>query len=543
MFVFVVSHMTNHAFGLISLQAMDDARPLLTAPWGWTPLRWLLLLTFAFHAGSALWALYARRGLRTMNGGEAAQLILGLLIPFALVTHYVGTRIAFQRHDVLTIYSYVVTYLWVVSPREGLMQAGLLVGVWIHACLGLHGWLRLKPWYRDAAWWLFAGALLLPVVSLLGFVVAGRSVVIDSMDPAWFARTMAEAQAPNPAQVADLEGLRNRLLLLWTGLIAATVAARIGRIAWERRGGLVRVAFPDGRVAQVPRGTTVLEASRAIGFPHAGVCGGRGRCSTCRVRLGRGAEGLAAPSTEEAKVLQRVGAPPNVRLACQIRPTGGIDVAPLLPPTATARDGHARAASHAGQEREVTILFADLRGFTRLAEHKLPYDVVFILNRYFAAMGGAVEGAGGRVDKFIGDGVMALFGIEEDAATGARQALAAAAAMGRALDELNGSLAPDLPEPLRIGIGIHVGPVIVGEMGWGLTRHLTAIGDAVNTASRLEQATKDHGVELVVSEMTLTFAGLGLPDAERREIAVRGRSTALPVVLVRQAVDLARGAT
>jgi adenylate cyclase len=130
MFVFVVSHMTNHAFGLISLQAMDDARPLLTAPWGWTPLRWLLLLTFAFHAGSALWALYARRGLRTMNGGEVAQLILGLLIPFALVTHYVGTRIAFQRHDVLTIYSYVVTYLWVVSPREGLMQAGLLVGVW-----------------------------------------------------------------------------------------------------------------------------------------------------------------------------------------------------------------------------------------------------------------------------------------------------------------------------------------------------------------------------------------------------------------------------
>jgi adenylate cyclase len=84
--------------------------------------------------------------------------------------------------------------------------------------------------------------------------------------------------------------------------------------------------------------------------------------------------------------------------------------------------------------------------------------------------------------------------------------------------------------------------VIVGEMGWGLTRHLTAIGDAVNTASRLEQATKDHGVELVVSETTLTFAGLGLPDAERREIAVRGRSTALPVVLVRQAVDLARGA-
>lgn len=543
MFVFVVSHMTNHAFGLISLQAMDDMRPLLTAPWGWTPLRQLLLAAFAVHALSALWALYRRRSLRSMDGAEAAQLILGLLVPFALVAHYVGTRIAFQRYDVLTVYSYVVTYLWVVSPKEGLIQAALLVGVWVHACIGLHGWLRLKPWYRDASWWLFAGALLLPVLSLLGFVVAGRSAVIDSMDPAWLARTMSEAQAPTPEQAADLLGLRDRLLFVWAGMIVAAGAARVGRIAWERRGGLVRVAYPDGRTAHVPRGTTVLEASRTIGFPHAGVCGGRGRCSTCRVRVGRGAEGLPPPSADEARVLQRVAAPPNVRLACQIRPLGLIEVAPLLPPTATARDGFARTPSHAGQEREVTILFADLRDFTRLAEDKLPYDVVFILNRYFAAMGGAVEAAGGRVDKFIGDGVMALFGIDDDADTGARGALEAAAAMGRALADLNASLAPDLAAPLRIGIGIHVGPVIVGEMGWGRTRHLTAIGDAVNTASRLEQATKDHGVELVVSETTLARAGLDAGDAERREIAVRGRTGALPVVLVRRVADLAgRGA-
>jgi len=538
MFVFVVCHLVNHTCGLISVEAMDDMRPLLTAPWGWTPIRQILVATFTFHALSALWALYQRRTWRRMDPGEAVQLGIGLAIPFALITHYVGTRIAFERYDVLTIYSFVVTYLWVINPKEGLMQAALLIGVWIHACLGIRGWIRLKPWYRDAVYWLFAAALLLPVLSLLGFIVAGRSVMISAMDPAWLARTLIEAQAPTPVQAADLLHLRDRLLLIYTGLLAATLVARAIRSVWERREGLMRIDYPDGRAAQVPRGTTVLDASRAIGFPHAGVCGGRGRCSTCRVRVGRGSADVPPPSPEEMRVLHRVGAPPNVRLACQLRPTHPLEVAPLLPPTATARDGFARASSHAGEEREVTILFADLRGFTQLAEHRLPYDVVFLLNRYFAAMGGAVEGAGGRVDKFIGDGVMALFGIEGEAGEGARQALAAAGGIGRALADLNASMAQDLPEPLRIGIGIHIGPVIVGEMGWGRTRNLTAIGDAVNTASRLEQATKDHGVELVVSETTLLRAGIELPDAERREIAVRGRTMVLPVRLVRNAADL-----
>src|SRR6185312_14551570 len=167
----------------------------------------------------------------------------------------------------------------------------------------------------------------------------------------------------------------------------------------------------------------------------------------------------------------------------QLRPHGDLRVTPLLPATAQARDGFRRPGYLQGAEREIAILFADLRSFTQLSEQKLPYDLVFLLNRYFAEMGHAVEAAGGRVDKFIGDGVMALFGIDDGVEAGCRAALEAARLMSLRLAELNSVMVHDLDAPLRIGIGIHEGPAIVGEMGWGRTVSLTAVGDSVNTAS------------------------------------------------------------
>ena len=177
----------------------------------------------------------------------------------------------------------------------------------------------------------------------------------------------------------------------------------------------MRIGYPDGRFVEVTPGTSVLEASRSAGIPHAYVCGGRGRCSTCRVRVRGEIHSIDPPRRTEARVLRRIGARPNIRLACMLRPRGAVEVTPLLPPFALAADGRRRVDFVQGSEREIAIMFTDIRGFTALSEGRLPYDVVFVLNRYFAAMGRAVEAAGGRVDKFIGDGVMALFGIERDA--------------------------------------------------------------------------------------------------------------------------------
>jgi adenylate cyclase len=238
------------------------------------------------------------------------------------------------------------------------------------------------------------------------------------------------------------------------------------------------------------------------------------------------------------KVLRRVQVGPGIRLACQLRPLGDIRVTPLLPPFAQAQDGFARPGYLQGGEREIAILFADLRAFTRLAETRLPYDVVFILNRYFAAMGHAVEDAGGHLDKFIGDGVMALFGIESGPQIGCRQALRAARLMSERLVELNRALANDLPEQLRIGIGLHFGPTIVGEMGYGKAVSLTAVGDAVNTASRLESASKEYECELVVSEDLVARAGIDLAAFPRHEIELRGRRQVIALRTLTSAQDL-----
>jgi len=222
-----------------------------------------------------------------------------------------------------------------------------------------------------------------------------------------------------------------------------------------------------------------------------------------------------------------------VRLACQLRPTGDLSVALLLPAAASAREGFAQPGYHAGQEREVTVLFADLRQFTRFAEGRLPYDVVFLLNRYFDAVGGAVERSGGVANQFTGDGVMALFGVEGDPGQGCRAALAAAAEIARSIDALSEDLGEELPAPLRIGIGIHAGPAVVGQMGHGVARYLTAVGDTVHVASRLQDLTKEYDCQLVLSRSVAERAGLDVGALPRHAVSVRNRAEPVVIYVVK----------
>jgi adenylate cyclase len=376
---------------------------------------------------------------------------------------------------------------------------------------------------------------LVPVLALLGMIEAGREVVALAVDPNWIGDRII---LPSPDTQRALETITAVFIWLFVGMLGAVLLARFIRRVWRRRHGLVRIGYPDGRIVEVTPGTSVLEASRLAGIPHASVCGGRGRCSTCRIRVRGEAHSIDPPDENELRVLRRIGGISNVRLACQLRPRGAVEVMPLLPPFAHAADGRRRIDLAQGSEREVAILFADIRGFTALSEGRLPYDVVFVLNSYFAAMGRAVEAVGGRVDKFIGDGVMALFGIERGAQAGCREALAAARLMSARLDELNASLRAELDRPLRIGIGIHCGPTIVGEMGFGKAVAITAIGDAVNTASRLENLTKNFACELVVSEEAVSRAGLDLSGFPQYEIEIRGKREVLAIRTLASAAEL-----
>ncbi len=540
LFAFVSTHLINHALGLISLAAMESGRWLFLAVWRSTPGAAVLLLSVLVHLALALWSIYCKRHFR-MPLWEALQLLLGLSIPVFLIDHAINTGAANSRFGFQDSYTMLVLLFWKLRPDIGFSQTTLLLIAWTHGCIGLHFWLRLRPWYPRLRTVLYTLAVLLPVLSLLGFAQAGRYVSNLASDPQWLRQTQLEAAIPDAAGIAELTGLRDTILLVLGALLVLTFAARGLRQYRESRRA-VRITYPAGRVVSVPIGFSVLESSRFAGIAHASVCGGRGRCSTCRVRVTPGAGPVPEASAAEARLLARVGAAGNVRLACQLRPTHDLSVIPLIPP----RDQQSAAQSPegfvAGEEREICVMFADLRGFTRIAEQRLPYDVVFLLNRYFDAVGGAIEQAGGIANQFTGDGVMALFGVASGPATGARQALAAARAMQLALAELSRDLREELPEALRLGIGIHCGPTVVGHMGRGVATYLTAVGDTVNTASRLQDQTKHFACQMIISEPVAERAGLDVTAFRREEISVRNRDEKIAIRIIEDVNTLQLGA-
>jgi len=540
LFAYIVHHLLNHALGIVSTDALAAAGRWFVIVWHHPIMTVTLYGAFSVHFLGALYAVYRRDSLRDMNRNEVAQLALGLLIPVFLIAHVVGTRIMDAFFDADPSYLYVQLTVWKFVPHYAVNQAVLLLAAWAHGCIGLHLWLRYRPGYRRLLPLWLTLAVVVPTLSLSGFVASGMEVLRLAEDQAWLAQAIASFELPRGERARDLMRLVERAEYGYYGLVLLAFGARSLRLHLRRkREPNVVLTYHTGQKVGHRAGSSILETSRAAGIPHASVCGGRGRCSTCRVRIGIGLDALAPPSELEQRVLKRVGAPDNVRLACQTFPDVDVEVTPLLPPAqAGVEDTRARPDYLAGQERDIVVLFADIRGFTKLAEQRLPYDTVFILNRYFSEMGHAIEEAGGRIDKFIGDGIMALFGVDRGLEIGARNAIAAARGMAENLKRLNESLAADLGEPLRIGIGIHGGPAIVGELGYRATRGLTAVGDTVNTASRLEALTKEHGVQLILSESVIRAAGLALELGESAEIATRGREQRVAVRLIADASAL-----
>ncbi|MGQ4808536.1 Na(+)-translocating NADH-quinone reductase subunit F [Candidatus Entotheonellaceae bacterium PAL068K] len=537
---YLTTHLANHALGLMSLSAMETGRDWFLVIWRHPVGTVVLYGSLVMHVALALWSLYQRRRLR-MSLSESLQWCSGLLLPPLLIAHVVGTRLAHEWFGVIDSYTYVVVSLWHERPDIGRLQAIVLLLAWVHGSMGLHFWLRLKPWYARLVPVCFGLALLLPVLALLGFVQAGREVSRFAREPGWLEAVLEAAEAPDNRARQRLNQVRQVIPITFGVAVGLTLAARVVRRQVERRRGLIQITYAEGQQITVPEGISVLEASRLFGIPHASVCGGQGRCSTCRVRITQGRHTLPPASPAERRVLERVGAPPSMRLACQLRPVDNLGVIPVLPPSSQASAGFASPGYVAGQEQEIAVLFADLRGFTRLAEPKLPYDVVFFLNQYFEAIGEAIKGAGGIPNQFTGDGVMALFGVGRGPAEGCQQALLAAIAMVERLARLSQTLADELPEPLQIGIGIHTGPAVVGRMGYAETTYLTAVGDTVHVAARLEALTKEYHCQLVISEPVAVQASIDISGYPRHQLTVRNRTEPLVICVIDQVQRVARG--
>ncbi len=538
LWVYLSMHLANLTLGLISLEVMERWRPWLLGIWQSFPGILILYGSLIVHGLLAFWSLYRRRHFR-MPLGEGLQILLGLAVLPLLADHVVGTRVSHAWFGTDHSYSSIILYVWVLKPKFAAKQGILLVVAWLHACLGLHYWLRARPWYSRWAAPCSRLALLLPVLALLGFTHAGREISSLSGNPDWVQETLAAGILGTRPDTAALAPARDAI---WGGygvLLVLTLLARRVRARYEKRRKSIRITYPGGKSVMVPAGFTVLEASRKAGIPHASVCGGRGRCTTCRVRVTRGLDSLSPPSPEESRVLGEVAIDPAVRLACQLRPTRNISVIPVIPVAGGTRPALDHKTVIAGHEQEIAVLFADLRGFTRIAEHKLPYDVVFLLNRYFDVVGDAIELAGGTANQFTGDGVMALFGLEVQPRDGSRQALMAACEMVRGLSALSASLAEVLHEPLRVGIGIHTGQAVVGHMGHGVARYLTAVGDTVHVASRLEELTKEYGCTLIISDAVADRAGVDVSPFPRYELMVRNRERPITIRTIKDVESLA----
>ena len=535
LFAFAFLHFTNHAAGLIGLAEMNAVQDWRIAVTHAMPVRILLLAAILTHMLLGLGKLATRRTLR-LPPWEWLQILSGLLIPALLIPHVIAITYLSTYTPFFYSYTSLAYLLW---PGSAAWQSILLLIVWTHGCIGLNFWARTKQWYPKLKLPLLAAAVALPILALTGFVSAAREAHALYADPAALAQARTQLSWPAAATSQIIREWRDTAWGLYAAVLALVLATYAVRHTIARRVPAVAVSYAGGPVVKTPVGASLLEISRRHGIPHTSVCGGRARCSTCRVRIDHGNRGLPETGPVEQATLNRIGAPPNVRLACQLRPTSDISVTRLVAPAGVATlERVPHLSETGGVEKYVAVLFLDLRGFTKLSENRLPFDIVFLLNQFFATVGEAIRSHDGWIDKYMGDGLMAVFGRDAGIENGCRQALLAARDIDLTLDIVNQRLATEISEGLRIGIGIHAGPVVIGQIGDSHSAALTVIGQTVNEASRLEALTKEKGCQLILSKIVADHAGLDASAGAVTTVEVRGSGTPIEIIMIEAAREL-----
>jgi len=525
--VYVAQHLINHGFGIVSIDAAEAYRKTVGAVFQTLPGLILLYGSLLFHITIALRSLYRRSSLR-MPRWQALQLLLGLSIPPLLVGHAVANRGFALLGEVDPNYFYVVTSIS-LKPVFLVKLVILIAVLWIHLLIGLHFWLRMRAGYRRYLAYNYALAVLVPTLAYVGIyrMLREASVWLDNNDR--LDQIYAANLAMTQHDVDLLRGLEAQSWVFMVMLITLVLLARQLRRWREARGGSYRISHPENGEIVSLQGLSLLEALREARVPHASVCGGRARCTTCRVRVGAGLAGQPAPNDLEAHALTRIKAGKDVRLACQLYPRSDLSITPLVmanqPLATTLHSGGVE-----GHEEYVVAMFVDMRGSTSLGERILAYDVVFILNRLFTELSKALAASNGHYAQFAGDGLMALYGLDPKRKQFAcADALAGAADMLARVEKLNQQLQQEFNESVQIGIGIHGGDAIVGTMGPPSTPLLTAVGDNINIAARLEAKTKELNCDLIVSIVTLDAENIEYEQNDVDEVDVRGRNKRVQV--------------
>jgi adenylate cyclase len=505
LFTYIGSHLLNHALGLISLGAAETGMEYAVEVWYSLPGTILLYGAFAVHFMMALIAVYERRTFR-LPPLELLRIVLGFTMPILLIGHAASTRLAYELFGLPSDYTRVVGLLFATGSQG--WQLGLMAPGWLHGCLGLHFAFNRRWWYRQFRFVLFSFALLLPVLAALGFIAMGKELLANIEAAAAVREYLSPDHAMERLAIAQW---KDNLLNWYYSIIgAAFIAREIRNLVERRRKRLVSVSYP-GRIVRVPRGWSVLEASRSFHLPHAAMCGGRARCSTCRVRVTAGEEFCPPAANDEQGTLERIGAPADVRLACQLRPQGDVSVVPLV---RTARPVYRAAAPQRSREREIVVLFCDLRNRADLAADHLPQDLLYVLMLYVEGIGNAIRASGGTLSTVEFDSICALFG-HEGGANAAQGALRAAGAIEGVIADLNIRLGRQPGNRLKIAVSIHGGHAAIGEIGASEPPTLMAIGEAVDVANELRKAAAEQGKAFAISDQVYAEAGLSPTAAEK----------------------------
>jgi len=525
LFFYVFTHLLNHSLGLISLDTMEQGRAIFLRFWRHDVLFYVLYGALSIHFLLGVYALARRRSFR-MSRKEWIRNSCAVLIPFFLASHLSITLWGSRFLGLNDSYAFMIISTYIFDPFGYIILGLMLMLVWTHGSIGIIGLIEFREFYSKRRG-LFQGLILgLPLIAYGGYIRASIE--------------LSEASQSNPITILELISNSNFTaeigekivslsdllqFLVYPILLSLFVAFYFIRNLLEKRFNSIQVQYTDGTNINVSRGSSLLEASHKAGRYHESVCGGRGRCTTCRVRVTSSLGELPKPNKIEQSVINRLNFDQSLRLACQLRPETDIEINPLIKLVNHDKQNlrFSNQENLSGIEKETVIMFCDLRGFTRLSDGKMPFDVVFILNKYFKLVTDAVEENKGRIDKFIGDGVMAIFDKDTTISKNCKNALKGAAMITTYLNDLNDELSTEDIEPLRLGIGIHSGNAIIGKMGYGEASTDTAIGDTVNVASRLEQLTKDYSCQLMFSSIVAENAELDKTKLNSVKTKIRGK--------------------
>lgn len=542
LFVYVLSHLINHSLGIISIAAMEQGRDVFLFFWRSIPGTFLLYGSLSLHFILAVLAIMTKRKF-TFKKIEIFQISFGFLMPFFLIIHIFETRYAFEFLNMEDKYIMLVANYWTYAKDKfgipGLFHPIILIMfAWIHGIIGILKAFKHKSWFGNIKHYFSFFSFAVPFFAIAGYLVSGAAVITEKkfnsqkLDERAFCDNGYCTQGYS--DYVRLAGeVENWYVLIFFTMFFAFIMS----VTFRKSFASIKIEYPNKKIVISGLGATILETSQDNGIPHASICGGNARCSTCRIKVTSDLNDLPHYTEIEYDLIKKMSFSKDIRLACQLRPTKNISVIPLTPVRSTilgARDT-SRIEEFSGIEKELVVVFIDLRGFTSIAEKKLPYDTIYILNKYFEVAGDSIEENKGRIDKFIGDGIMAIFDRSNNINENSLDALKAATVLSTKLKDLNVVLKDELEKPLEIGIGIHKGKSVSGLVGYGKNYSETAIGDVVNVASRLESSCKDLKCQLVASKDVMIAAGLSSSLFSSAKINIKGRKGKVNVYTIRDA--------